>query len=544
MDTLSDVPRIVTDYLDELSIRCDFHERGCRELVQLQKLKQHVAECGFAPVACGNQGCGEILSKRDRTYHESELCEFRKLKCHNCAEMSAKMAGLETRMVTMHAKISNTETNLANVKTKVENMDTNITSINTKVVNLATSVETKVRNVDTKVKNVDTKVRNVDTKVESVDTIVRNVDTKVRNVNTKVTSVETKVTKFEANVEAKFEAVNNEVRGIKTSLNEVKDGFVHLKEAVVDKMQSKERKPEVYARQLQYIFVAGGYMQTSVEIFNYRQKLWSSLTSMPENRWGASSFVYNNHVTVAGGVGRSGTDALDSMIQMNIRPIFSDLSITCTTFAGKLPAKMFAHSSVVYKDSLYVTGGINADRRLVSDCIDEVQLKPPYAVKRRAKMPEPRVDHSTVVCDDSILIFGGTKTRDFKSALSSVVSYDIKKNECRQLSPLPYPVCEMASVKWGENAVVIGGTDKDGKALKSVIIYNTKTGNSHMLPPMLHKRKGCMAVVIADTIVVLGGLDERGNDLKSVEGFTFNRYRWKELPAMKKTRYLATAVVI
>ena len=47
VDTLSDVPRIVTDYLDELSIRCDFYERGCRELVQLQKLKQHVAECGL-----------------------------------------------------------------------------------------------------------------------------------------------------------------------------------------------------------------------------------------------------------------------------------------------------------------------------------------------------------------------------------------------------------------------------------------------------------------------------------------------------------------
>ena len=486
----------------------------------------------FAPVACENQGCGEILSKRDRTYHESELCEFRKLKCHNCAEMSAKMAGLETRMATMHATISNTETNLANVKTKVENMDTKITSIDTKVVNLATNVDTKVTSVDTKVASVDTKVASVDTKVASVE----------------------KVAKFEANVEAKLEAVNNEVRGIQTSLNEVKDGFVHLKEAVVDKMESKERKPEEVARdvsdtasgarQQQYIFVAGGLDENSVEIFNLRQKLWSSLTSMPEKRYRASSFFYNNHVTVAGGLCRVWwRRAVDSMIQMNIQPI-PDLSNTWTTFAGKLPAKLYGHSSVVYKDSLYVTGGINVDQLVYLDCINEVQLKPPYAVKRREKMPEPRVYHSTVVCDDSILIFGGRTTGDVKDALSSVVSYDIKKNECRQLSPLPYPVCEMASVKWGENVVVIGGVDKDGKTLNSVIIYNTKTGNSHMLPPMLHKRKGCMAVVIADTIVVLGGRDERGDDLKSVEGFTFDRYGWEELPAMKEARWLATAVVI
>ena len=102
----------------------------------------------------------------------------------------------------------------------------------------------------------------------------------------------------------------------------------------------------------------------------------------------------------------------------------------------------------------------------------------------------------------------------------------------------------MATVKWGENVVIIGGADKDGKALNKVIIYNVKTGNSHMLPPMLHKRKGCIAVVIQNSIVVLGGQDERSDYLKSVEGFSFDRYTWEELPDMKEARYLATAVVI
>jgi hypothetical protein len=84
VETLQDVPRIVQNYLTELSLRCDHYDRGCRgELVQLQNLKRHVAECGFTPVVCGNQGCGETISKRDRTYHESELCQFSgKMKCH------------------------------------------------------------------------------------------------------------------------------------------------------------------------------------------------------------------------------------------------------------------------------------------------------------------------------------------------------------------------------------------------------------------------------------------------------------------------------
>ena len=198
----------------------------------------------------------------------------------------------------------------------------------------------------------------------------------------------------------------------------------------------------------------------------------------------------------------------------------------------------------MYKDSLLVTGGYNADQRVISDCIHEVQLKPPHTVKLVSKMPEPRVRHNTILCDDIILIVGGKKSMDSKDILSSVLSYDIKKNECQQLPALPYPVSEMATVKWAENVVIIGGVDKVGKVLNNVIIYNMKTGNSHMLPPMLHKRKGCMAVVIENTIVVLGGCDETGEDLESVEGFNFERFSWQNLPDMKKERYRATAVVI
>ncbi|CAB4002160.1 E3 ubiquitin- ligase NRDP1-like [Paramuricea clavata] len=521
VETLQDVPRIVKDYLDELSIRCDHYDRGCRELVQLQNLKRHVAECGFTPVACGNQGCGETISKRDRTYHESELCQFRKLKCHNCGEISTMMAGMETKM-------ANLDTNQADMRTKLANVSTEMTDVKTKL----TNTNTKLTTMDTKMADVKTKMAQTDTKLENLDTKLKNVDTKVTNL--------------QVNVEAKFEAVNNEVRGMKMSLNEVKNGFDQLKEAVLEKIESKERKQEEITRDVsgtasggrenQHIFVAGGLLKNnSVEIFNYRQRLWSLLKHMPVKGHDASSFVYNNHVTLAGG--DCNRAAVDNMIQMKIHPI-PDLSINWNDFGAKLPVKLFAHSSVVYKDSLFVTGGYNVEY-IISDCIYEVQLKPPYAVKLVSKMPEPRARHNTVLCDDSILIVGGKKSLSSEYNLDSVLSYDIKKNECQQLPALPYPVSEMATVKWAENVVIIGGASKDEKALNNVIIYNMKTGNSHMLPPMLHKRRGCMAVVIENTIVVLGG-----QGLKSVEGFSFQSYLWEELPDMKELRYSATAVVI
>ena len=532
VETLQDVPRIVKDYLDELSIRCDHYDRGCRELVQLQNLKRHVAECGFTPVVCGNQGCGETISKRDRTYHESELCQFRKLKCHNCREISTMMAGMETKM-------ANLDTNQADMRTKLANVSTEMTDVKTKL----TNTNTKLTTMNTKLTTMDTKMADVKTKMAQTDTKLENLDTKLKNVDTKVTNLQ-------VNVEAKFEAVNNEVRGMKMSLNKVKDGFDQLKEAVLEKIESKERKQEEITRDVsgtasggrenQHIFVAGGWRKNSVEIFNYRRRLWSLLKRMPAERDNASSFVYNNHVTVAGG--ECNRAAVDNMIQMNIHPV-PDLSINWSDFGAKLPVKLYAHSSVVYKDSLFVTGGYNADMD-VSDCIYEVQLKAPYAVKLVSKLPERRVRHSTVLCDDSILIVGGKKSMASTDNLSSVLSYDIKKNECQQLPALPNPVSAMATVKWGENVVIIGGADKDDKALNNVIIYNVKTGNSHMLPPMLHKRKECMAVVVENTIVVLGGSGERGRHLKSVESFSFDNYTWEELPDMKEPRYSATAVVI
>ena len=355
-----------------------------------------------------------------------------------------------------------------------------------------------------------------------------------------------------ANMQANIEAVNNEMRGMRISLNEMKDGFDYLKEAVLEKIESKERKQEEITkdvsgaasggRENKRIFVAGGSVKKSVEIFNYCQRLWSLLKPMPKDRsYYANSFVYGDHVIVAGGL--SGGCFVNNMIRMNIRPV-PDLSILWSDFAAKLPAKMFALSSVVYKDRLFVTGGYGADQGAYSDCIHEVELKPPHTVKLLSKMPEPRVHHSTVLCDDSILIAGGRKTWADKDNLSSVLSYDIKNNKCQQLPELPYPVSKMATVKWGENVVIIGGADKDDEALNSFIIYNIKTGNSHMLPSMLHKRKGCMAVVIENTIVVLGGKDEKGNHLKSVEGFNFDRYTWEKLPDMKDGRNCGTAVVI
>jgi N-acetylneuraminic acid mutarotase len=365
-----------------------------------------------------------------------------------------------------------------------------------------------------------------------------NVEERISNVEANVVTMATKM----ANMEGKLEVVNNDVRGLKTALIE---GFDQMKDVLVkmeDRMKENTRKVRNTASgDKENIIVAGGLHIDSVEIFNWSQKSWAPLQSMPEKRWGATSFLYNNHIMIAGG-SCTGSGLVDNMIRMNIDPN-PDLSTHWSDCPVKLPAKLAYHSSVLYNNQLMVTvGGESLDQ--TSDCIHEVQLVPPYAVKTLSRMPEPRQGHSIEIFDENLLIFGGCTTEIFEDNLSSVILYDIKKNECKQLAPLPYEVSDMATVRWGDNIVVIGGMDKDGDELDAVIMYNVTTEQSYMLPPMRCKRRGCTAVVIQNNIVVLGGMNEQRDELKSVEAFNFESYHWEELPEMSEERLFHTAVAV
>ena len=499
-ETLTEPPRMVKDYLNELNIRCVYHDRGCEEIVQLQHLDQHEDSCGFTPAVCRNQDCGAILNKQDLINHESELCEYRKMKCHSCEEMTKTLADVEKRTERI-------ETNQANVEKNME----------TKLVDLQKDMEKQFTNLEKK----------METHMQNTDTIM---ETRMANVETKM-----------VNIEGKLEAVNNEVKGLKTALveafDQMKDVLVKMEDNIKENARKVRNAP---SGDRENIIVAGGVENDSVEMFNWRQRTWSPLQSMPKNRYGTTSFVHNNQVTIAGGY-CDGSGLADNMIKMNVDPL-PDLSSHWSDCPIKLPATLVHYSSVLYNDKLMVTGGY--DGNATSDKIYEVQVVPPYTVKTLSRMPEPRQGHCMEIFDDSLLILGGTTTYACKNSLSSVVLYDIKNNVCKQLKPLPYEVSLMASVRWGDNVVIMGRCDKHNNALDTVVMYNVKTEQSHMLPSLRYKRGACTAVVVENNIVVLGGMDEQWRALKSVEVFNFECNTWQELPEMSQARDYHTAVVV
>ena len=475
LETLTQPPRIFMSCFSEMTIRCDYVNRGCQEFVQLGDLETHVKDCGFTPVLCSNEGCLAEINKRDRTHHEAEVCEFRKVKCHECSEIRKEMDEVKMFLAAVTDQVEEVKANVEQVKMNVEEMKTN------------SNKETK--EIKKEMKEIKKELTEIKTQLMTQPDQMRG-------------------------IQVAQEKIMKEIERIKTDAVNVNDSVV----------------------------IAGGYgtrQLKAVEMFRWSERSWSQLQPMKECRSGASSFLYENRIIVSGGW-YVGINYTDNMEGMNIDSLvgFGQWS----NFPAKLPAKLCGHSSVVYDERLIVTGGYDADQVQYSDSIHEILLTPPYTAKFLSRMPEPRIYHGVELFDDKMLVVGGRKTFFTKDNVASAVIYDINKNECKQMAPLPFAVSEMATVRWGDNVIVIGGADEEDKVLNTVVIYNVKTGKSHMLPEMKCKRKRCAAVVSQNTIIVMGGSDEQGRILNSVEGFSFDSYLWEDLPPMIEARDRATAV--
>jgi hypothetical protein len=223
-------------------------------------------------------------------------------------------------------------------------MTTTLADMNERMANVEKNMTTNMARKETMV-TMETHMKNIQTNMANMETRMANVERNMGIMGTKITNVERNVTDMKTDMEGKFEAVNNEVKGLKTTLIE---GFDEMKDVLLkmeDKIEENRRKVRNTASgDKENIIVAGGGGTDSVEMFNWRQRTWSPLQSLPKKWEGATSFVYNNHVTIAGGFC---SWCVDNMIRMNINPN-PDLSMHWSDCPGKLPAKLAYHSSVLY----------------------------------------------------------------------------------------------------------------------------------------------------------------------------------------------------
>ena len=483
VETLKEPSRTVMNFLAELKIRCEFFDRGCGKYIQLGDLKRHVADCGFAPAVCSNEGCQLEVNKQDLLHHETAVCELRRVQCHSCNDIRREMDAMKISIAAVNEKLVTNEKNVEEIKRNVKAVVDNVAA--------------KVDLVQGQLKNQQESNRRLEADNVAIKKILSEITKQLEKV--------TRQTSREFQLDA-----------MKKGVSEAGGTDKESKVVIAGEWNSRQGK--------------------SVEMFSLSKRTWTRLQPMRNIRYGSSSVVYNNELFVVGG-------DCKSIEKLSLNAIHDDQSLPWETFPAELPGRLSGHCSVVYNRRLIVIGGYDRGKDAYSYSITEISLVSPYTSRPLATIPQTRCYHGVAIFGDKILIVGGRERGACQSALRSVVMYDITKNECQELAPLPYPVYEMATVKWGDDSVMImGGADKDNKPLNKVLMYNIKTQKIQMLPDMKYKRTRCVAAVVKDTVIVMGGQDEKINSLKSVESFRFDRYSWEELPEMHEARCKATAV--
>ena len=446
--------RVISNFLSGLRIKCDYSHRGCQEYIRLDQLDSHVENCGFAPVKCSNEECEMIVNKREIIHHESTVCEYRKVKCHNCVKIEQDVEEMKGKMEEIKEKMD-------------ENME-----------------ETKER-----------------------------------------------IEKTMNGMERKME---KNMVGITTDVDDLKRLMMHMFEKLRFLQNTIQISSAVnYASNasIEDILVAGGWDSDdnklkSVERFSWKKNVWERVSSTNVSRVGATSFIYENQVFVVGGCVSPVIEVLD----LNQDPLQWEIS------QATLPFNCYYLRSVVYQNRPVLFCACKKN-----DNVAELCLTPPYTCKQLCQIPEPpRKEYTVVAFEHKVLIFGGENVED--GNCSAVLEFDITAKQFKAMPLFPRAVKHMAGVRWGDQAVLIGGYGKDASS-KQVLMYDSKTGNVTELLSMLEERSGCAAVITGNTIVVMGGRGESGR-VRSVEAFTLGGYSWRYLPVMNDIRSNATATVL
>ena len=422
-----------------------------------------MASCGFAPVLCSNENCGMVINKNEQVDHETEVCEYKKVKCHDCGQIQEDIKTLKGSLLELDAKVEAMQEMGKIVNEKVE------------------AVRDSNAEVIKEIKDVKENLSKMSKDVDEVKVMMRQ----------KLNMLE---------------------------LPCLSEGMFNTPMAMED------------------ILIAGGgggsCASDSAEIFSWEMNGWYKMSPMNEEHDGASSFIDNDQLFVVGGRHTETIETLD----------INELPLTWMEFPGELPYAGNDHHTLISQQRVIHIGGYNYDEEKKSNAISELYLTSPCTLKELCQMPQPRDCHGAEAFEDKVLVFGG---KDDNGVLDSVLEFDPKRNECKELPSLPHPLKEMATVRWRDQVVLLGGRDKDNKVVNDVFMYECKTGKITALPSMLKKRFDCCAVITGNNmIVVMGGENYDHYCLISVECFKMGGSTWKYLPSMNERRRRAVSEIL
>ncbi len=437
VETLRKAPRIVADCVSRYKINCDHAARGCDAVLELGALQAHVHDCDFMPVSCSNDGCDEVVSKRDVKQHELDLCRFKTTTCDDCGEKMPhhKYGG---HGCVLRREMDQVKEDLAEMKATQHEMMNEMR--------------------------------------EGMQRITIAFESLQKSANSKSTDV------------------------------------------VVIAGQDSESKKFV----------------TSVDRFNLLTQNWTQLPALKIPRGAPAAVQFMNQIFVCGGQSSldEKTDSIEVLDLNSNAPEWREFSVN-------LPIRVAAHKCVVHGNRLLIIGG-RTKVGVNLDTIYELLLVPPYSSKLLCHMMKKRAFHGVELFRSKVLIAGGSGSE------TDVEIFDIARNECVEMPPLPSPVSAMGTFRRGDTMLLIGGVknndeNEDALISKEIIEYDFKTSQSKILLVMEKERACCHCVCRENTLIVVGGAMD---DPTAVDCFDFLSNSWKKLPSMAEARSFASAVVV
>ena len=451
VESLADAPRILRNLLSEQRIRCDHHERGCQEIVQLGNLASHVAVCGKAPVMCANEECSSEINREDQFRHQGEECRFRKVKCQNCKEMGSMVRQFGT---SFGGLLDEMKTGLTAMENKLEEVDN------------GRSDQASPKDPSSDLK-----------------------DAKHPNGNAYVVAGGYTVSGFH-----NTQSILNSVEVFDKTTN----SWIQLQP-----MKKRRRNASSVVYNGQVLVTGGasdkGNVMSSMEQFSlnvnpFVPPRWSNPpVNLPRPLKGHCSALYNDRLIVLGGYEEDDSDMIYEIqlhFPFNIKVL------------AKLPPStpIKGCGAVLANDNILMFGG--RTREGTDQGTDQARARVTmYDItknefKELAPLPYEVCNMAAVKCGENVVLAGGSNKYDsYQGAKNTVVSYNIEKQESTELPPMKENRTECRAVLDGNTLVVMGGRTHNAFH-KSVEAFDFKTSEWSDLPSMKESRWAFIAEIV------------------------------------------------
>ena len=402
VETLRKAPRIVADCVSRYKINCDHAARGCNAVLELGALEAHVRDCDFMPVPCSNDGCDEVVSKRDVKQHELDLCRFKTTTCDDCGEKMPhnKYSG---HGCVLRRDVNEMKKDLAEMKTTMNEMK------------------------------------------ESLQRLTTALESFQKLGNSKVTDII---------VIAGFDPITDKPLPSVERFNLLTQTWTQLPALKIARWLSAA---VMFKNQ---ILVCGGTVSDnpddcvdSIEVLNLNStpSVWREFfTNLPVKVAGHKCVVYGNRLLIIGGHSNKDED-LDTIYELLLVPPYSS-KLLC-----HMKKKRALHGVELFGNKVLIAGGVEAktDVEIFDIARSECFEMPP--------LPSPVYGMGTARRGDTMLLVGGKNTKVKPS--NEIIEYDFKTGHSKVIFTMKKTRFGCSSVYRENTLIVIGGTNDDLNAV-------------------------------------------------------------------------------